>query len=82
MTAELGFRADDQEMPPRRRPKTIDPDPKNPIQMCESRSWVGTQGNLELVTEDEILEGEIASRSKPNEETADAKEDEFEHPAG
>ena len=36
----------------------------------ESRSEVGPEGNLELVAEDEILEGEIASRSKPDDETA------------
>ena len=28
------------------------------------------RANLELVAEDEILEGEIASRSKPDDETA------------
>jgi hypothetical protein len=37
---------------------------------------------LELVTQDEILEGEIASRPKPKEETADEQEEEFEHLAG
>ena len=55
--------------------------PYNPITTAESRSRVCTEGNLELVTQDEILEGEIASRSKPKEETADEQE-EFEHPAG
>jgi hypothetical protein len=37
---------------------------------------------LELVTQDEILEGEIALRPKPKEETADEQEEEFEHLAG
>ncbi len=69
-------------MPPRRRPEPIEPDPENSIQRSEARSWVCTQDNLQLVTEDEILEGEIASRSKANEEYADTKDDEFEHPAG
>ena len=43
---------------------------------------LGTQGNLELVTKDEILEGEFAARSKPNEEALEAKGEEFEQPAG
>ena len=34
------------------------------------------------MTHDEILEGKIASRPKPKEETADEQEEEFEHPAG
>jgi hypothetical protein len=37
---------------------------------------------LELVTQDEILQNEIAARSKANEETAGQHEEEFEHPAG
>ena len=69
-------------MPPRGRPQATDPDPQDPITTAESRGWVAPEGNLELVTEDEILEGQLASRSKPNEEAADAKEEEFEHPAG
>ena len=69
-------------MAPRDRPEAIEPDPENSIERSESRSWVRTQGNLELVAEDDVLESEIASRSKANEEAADAKDDEFEHPAG
>ena len=69
-------------MPPRRRPQAINPDPEDPIERSKSRSWVGTQGNVELVTEDEILEGEIASRLKPNEEVAGAKEAKLEYQAG
>lgn len=69
-------------MPPRDRPEAIEPDPENPIERSESRRWVSTQDNLQLVTEDEILEGEIASRSEAKEEDADTKDDEFEHPAG
>jgi hypothetical protein len=34
------------------------------------------------VTQDEILEGDIASRSKPHQATADEQEEEFEHPVG
>ena len=69
-------------MPPRRRPEAIDPDPEDPITTAESRSRVGTDGNLELVTQDEILQNEIAARSKANDETAGQHEEEFEHPAG
>ena len=69
-------------MPPRGRPQAIDPDPQDPITTAESRGWVAPESNLELMAEDEILEGEITSRSKPKKEAADAKEEEFEHPAG
>jgi hypothetical protein len=69
-------------VPPRRRPEAIDPDPEDPITTAESRSRVGTEGDPELVTQDQILENEIASRPKPKEETADEQEEEFEHPAG
>jgi hypothetical protein len=57
-------------VPPRSWSEAIDPDPQDPITTPESRSGVGPEGNLELVAEDEILEGEIASRSKPDDETA------------
>ena len=69
-------------MAARGRPEAIEPGPENPITPAQPRSRVGTQGNLELVTEDEILEGEFAARSKPTEETLQAKEEEFGHPAG
>ena len=69
-------------MAARGRPEAIDPDPENPITPAQPRGRVGTKGNLELVTKGEILEGEIAARSKPNEEALEAKEEEFEHPAG
>ena len=67
-------------MAARGRPEAIEPDPENPITPAEPRSRVGTQGHLELVTKDEILEGEFAARSKPNEKALEAKEEEFEHP--
>jgi hypothetical protein len=79
---EHGFRADDQYVPQRSWPKATDPDPQNPITTPESRTGVGPEGNLKLVTEDQIFEGEIAVRSKPKEQAADQQEEEFEHPAG
>ena len=66
-----GFWADDEEVPPRGWPETIDPDPQDSITLAESRSRIGAEGNPELVTQDEIFQNEIASRSRANEETAD-----------
>ena len=43
---------------------------------------VASMGNFKLVPEDNVLQNEITSRSKANEEAADAKDEEFEHPAG
>ena len=82
MLTEHDLRADDEKVPPRRWPQAIDPDPQHPIATAEPGVWVGTEGNPELVTEDEILEDEIASRSKPEEATADEQKEEFELPAG
>jgi hypothetical protein len=66
-----GFRADDEEVPPRGWPEAIDPDPQDSITPAESRSRIGTEGNPELVTQDEIFQNEIPSRSKAEEETAE-----------
>jgi hypothetical protein len=41
------------------------------ITPAESRSRIGTEGNPELVTQDEIFQNEIPSRSKAEEETAE-----------
>jgi hypothetical protein len=66
-----GFWADDEEAPPRGWPESIDPDPQDSITPAESRSRIGTEGNPELVTQDEIFQNEIPSRSNAEEETAE-----------
>jgi len=60
----------------------MDPDQEGPITTAESRSRSATEDDLELMSEDQILEGELASRPKPKDEPADDEEEEFEHPAG
>ena len=61
----------DEEVPPRGWPEAIDPNSQDSITPAESRSRIGTEGNSELVTEDEIVQNEILSRSKAKEETAE-----------
>ena len=63
-----GFWADDEEVPPRRWPEAIDPDPQDSITLAESRSRIGAEGNPELVTQDEIFQNEIPPRSKAEDE--------------
>ena len=58
-------------MTPRGGPEAIDPDPQDAITPAEPRSRIGAKGNPELVTQDEIFQNEIASRSKAEEATAD-----------
>ena len=60
----------------------MDPDQEGPITAPESWSRFGTEDDLELMSEDQIFEGELAARPKPQEKPADDEEEEFEHPAG
>ena len=46
---------------PRVRPQVIEPDPKHPITVSQSRVWVLAERYLELVTEYEVLKGEVSA---------------------
>ena len=47
------------------RPEAAKPDPEDSIRSPEARMRIGAQGDLELVAEDQVLEGEIPRERIP-----------------
>jgi hypothetical protein len=55
------------------------PYPEDTVLVEQARGWVVPEGDLKLMSQDEILKRQVASGSEQRDE---AVEEQFEHPAG
>jgi hypothetical protein len=61
--ADDGFGLDNEKVPaPTVRPGAMDPDPQQAIMSVQPGVRVGTKRNLELVGDDEVLEGDVTTK--------------------
>jgi len=68
-------------MIPPGRPDLVEPDPQQAILALESDGRLRSQGNLELMAEDQVLDSDVTVRAKSDEEGANEQEKELKHPA-
>jgi hypothetical protein len=60
----------------------VEPDPENSIRMLQSGTGGGSERDLQLVAENEVLKGNLAPRTEAGKQTAEQQDAEIEHPAG
>ena len=66
---------DPEMLSPASRPEVTKPDPEDSITSAEVGMRVGAQGDLELMPEDQVLERQIAARSKGSDERTKHEEE-------
>ncbi len=69
--ADNGRWLDDQEVVPPARPEPADPDPQNAIRTPQPGCGVGSEGDLELVAEDEILQRNVTPGAEGSSDAAE-----------
>jgi len=79
--AEDGLRSDDEDVVPPGGPESADPDPQNAIRAPQPGYWVGSESNLELVAEDEILQRDITPGAEGRKEAPEDEDYQLKHPA-
>jgi len=65
---------DDVEVIAPGRPEPADPHPQNAIRTPQSGCGVGSEGDLELVSEDEILQRNVTPRAEGSKDAAEDEE--------
>ena len=61
--ADHALRANHQQVtPPPARPRARKPDPKKPVLRRELGAWIAPEGDLKLVTENQVLEHDVPPR--------------------
>jgi hypothetical protein len=63
------------------RPEPADPDPQHAIRAPHTRCGVGSEGDLELVAEDEILQRNVTPGAEGSKDAAEEEEYQLKHPA-
>jgi len=79
--AENRLRSDDEEVVLPGRPEPADPDPQNAVRAPQPGRGVGSEGDLELVAENEILQREVTPGAEGRKEAPEDEEYQLKHPA-
>jgi hypothetical protein len=75
-------RLDDEEVVAPVWPEPVHPDPQNAIRPLHSGRWVGSEGDLQLVAENQVLKGEATARAEAGEDSTKQEDQKLKHPAG
>jgi hypothetical protein len=60
----------------------LQPHPEDPIRVGQAGRGIGAKGDLKLVAENQVLEGEVATGSEAGKKTAEQEAHKRKHPAG